>query len=92
MGSIFIFNNLDLADGLRLGLNVDYLDVTYHQFTYDIEDINVRVIKLSSKFGPSLSYNPVSKLVFDAYVKAKIPWVAGLWVDLPDIILLPRVF
>ena len=84
LGSIFIFNNLDLADGLRLGLNVDYLDITYHQFTYDIEDVNVRVIKLSSKFGPSLSYNPVSKLVLDAYVKAKIPWVAGLWVDFPD--------
>jgi hypothetical protein len=85
LGSIFIFNNLDLADGLRLGINVDYLDISYHQFDYDIEDVSVRVIKLSSKVGPSLSYNPVSKLVLDAYIKAKIPWVGGLWLDFPDV-------
>lgn len=84
LGTIFIFNNLDLADGLRLGLNVDYADITYHQFENDFEDYTARILKISSKFGPSLSYNPVSKLVFDVFVKAKIPWVGGLWVDFPD--------
>jgi hypothetical protein len=85
LGSIFMINNLALADGLRLGVNVDYIDISYHQFKYDINDLAVRFVKLSSKVGPSLSYNPVSKLVFDVYLKAKIPWVAGLWVDEPDL-------
>ena len=84
LGSIFIINNLDLADGLRLGINVDYLDISYHQFNVDIEDVSLRMVKLSSKVGPSLSYNPASKLVLDAYIKAKIPWVGGLWIDYPD--------
>jgi hypothetical protein len=78
IGSIFMLNNLDLGDGLRLGINVDYAEVTYHQFK--IEYINevgkMHMGQVSSKVGPSLSYSPVNRLVFDVFVKLKISWVA----------------
>ena len=87
LGSIFFFNSLDMADGLRLGLNVDYAEFSYNQLS-DIDenvDYALGVIKLSSKIGPTLSYSPASKLVFDAFVKAKIPWVGGLAIFLEEI-------
>ena len=80
LGSIFFFNSLDMADGLRLGINIDYAEFSYIQLTEidDNIDFALGVFKLSSKIGPTLSFSPASKLVFDAFVKAKIPWVAGL--------------
>ena len=35
LGSIFMLNNLDLGDGLRLGINVDYAEIVYLQFDFD---------------------------------------------------------
>jgi hypothetical protein len=86
LGSIFILNNLDLADGLRLGINVDYVDFTYHQFNFEdsFEELTLYLGQISSKVGPSISYNPVSKLVLDAYIKAKIPWVGGGYIAADD--------
>ena len=78
LGHIFIINKAALSDGLRLGINVDYAEFSYHHFNYEAMDITVGVLKVSSKIGPSLSYSPAEHLVFDVFVKAKIPWVAGL--------------
>ncbi len=78
IGHIFIINKAALADGLRLGINVDYAEFSYHQLSYSLADITVGVLKIASKIGPSLSYSPVEHLVFDVFVKAKIPWVAGI--------------
>lgn len=77
-GSIFMLNSLPLADGLRLGINVDYADLSYHQFSSTIDDSAIGIFKISSKVGPSISYSPVTDLVFDAYAKFKIAWVAGM--------------
>jgi len=77
LGSIFMLNSLKLADGLRLGINVDYAEFCYHQFTFNDDD-KIGVLKISSKIGPSISWSPANHLVFDAYIKAKIPWVAGM--------------
>jgi len=87
LGSIFILNNLDLGDGLRLGINVDYVTLTYHQFTYEVigDEFLLRFGEVSSKVGPSISFNPVSQLVFDVYIKAKIPWVGGGYIEADDI-------
>lgn len=78
LGSIFMINSWPLSDGLRLGINVDYAEFSYHQFSSTIDDSAIGVFKFSSKIGPSLSYNIVSDLIVDAYVKFKIPWVAGM--------------
>lgn len=78
LGSIFMINNLPLSDGLRLGVNVDYAEFSYHQLSSKIDDAAIGIFKISSKIGPSISYSPVSNLVFDAYVKFKIAWVAGM--------------
>lgn len=77
LGSIFMLNSLPLADGLRLGINVDYAQFSYHQFTAS-NDNKIGVFKVSSKIGPSISWSPANHLVFDGYVKAKIPWAAGM--------------
>ena len=80
VGQIFIINKAALSDGLRLGINIDYAEFSYHQLTEIDSDIDftLGLLKLASKIGPSLSYSPASKLVFDVFVKAKIPWVAGI--------------
>lgn len=78
LGQIFMLNSIPLSDGLRLGINVDYLEVAYHQLTAIDYDLDVVLLKVSSKIGPSLSYSPVSHLVFDLFVKAKIPWASGI--------------
>ena len=80
LGSIFFFNSLNMADGLRLGLNVDYAEISYNQLEITDPDIDftLGLLKVASKIGPTLSYSPASKLVFDLFVKAKIPWIAGI--------------
>ena len=77
LGSIFMLNSLPLSDGLRLGINVDYAEFSYHQLSSTIDDTALGVLKVASKIGPSISYSPATNLVFDAFIKAKIPWVAG---------------
>ncbi len=86
IGSIFMLNNLNLADGLRLGINVDYAEITYHKFRYedDVEYVDLYMGQVSSKVGPSLSFSPVNRLVFDGFFKLKIPWVAFGYFDAPD--------
>jgi len=86
IGSIFMLNNLDLGDGLRLGINVDYAEIAYHQFKYEdiYEEVNLHMGQVSSKVGPSLSYSPVNRLVFDVFIKLKIPWVAACYFNAPD--------
>jgi len=78
LGHIFIINKAALSDGLRIGINVDYAELSYHHLTYSDEDITLGLAKLSSKIGPSLSYSPAPNLVFDVFVKAKIPWVGAI--------------
>ena len=78
LGHIFIINKAALSDGLRIGINVDYAEISYHHLYYSDLDITLGLAKLSSKIGPSLSYSPASNLVFDVFVKAKIPWVGGI--------------
>jgi len=86
IGSIFMLNNLDLGDGLRIGINVDFAEVTYHQFKYEdtFEVVKLHMGQVSSKVGPSLSYSPVNRLVFDGFFKLKIPWVAFGYFEAPD--------
>jgi hypothetical protein len=78
LGHIFIINKAALSDGLRLGINIDYAEFSYHQLTSTDTDDILGILKLASKIGPSLSYSPAEKLVFDVFVKAKIPWVGGI--------------
>jgi len=37
-GSIYMFNFLKLADGLRLGINVDWAEITYHHVELNYND------------------------------------------------------
>lgn len=75
-GQIFILNSIPLADNLRLGINADYISFYYHYFK---ENTNKNLFfTLGSKVGPSLSYSPVEKLIFDTYIKINPVWVSSL--------------
>jgi hypothetical protein len=78
LGQIFMLNGLPLSDGLRLGINADYAEISYNQLSSTTDDSALGIFKVSSKVGPSISYSPVSDLVFDVFIKAKISWVAGM--------------
>jgi len=86
LGSIFMLNRAALSDGLRLGINVDYAEISYNQLKEPAppSTLYTGLVKLSSKIGPSLSYSPAPNLVFDVFVKAKIPWIAGIVRWYPD--------
>lgn len=76
-GSIFMLNSIKLAPGMRIGINIDYLSVNYHRFGLQEEDASENFIYIGSKVGPSFSFCPVQRLVFDAYAKINPVWVAG---------------
>jgi hypothetical protein len=78
LGHIFIINKAPLADGLRLGINVDYAEFSYNQLAGQNADFDIGIPKLASKIGPSLSYRPAPKFIIDIFFKAKMTWVAGI--------------
>jgi hypothetical protein len=74
LGSIFMLNSIPLMDGMRIGINVDYLSVAAQQFSFAGTDATSNFIFVGSKIGPSFSYSPVKRLVFDTYVKFNPAW------------------
>ncbi|MBN2523371.1 MAG: hypothetical protein JXB24_08835 [Bacteroidales bacterium] len=78
LGQMFYFNSLKMADGLRLGLNADYISFYYHGIKAEDSDDKLGHILFGSKIGPVLSYSPVDKLVFDGYVKLNPVWVSSI--------------
>jgi len=85
LGQIFYFNSLKMADGLRLGLNADYLSFYYHGIKSDEFDVKMGNILFGAKIGPCLSYSPVDKLVFDTYIKFNPVWVSSLILSEEDL-------
>ncbi|MCP4312258.1 MAG: hypothetical protein GY790_13415 [Bacteroidetes bacterium] len=83
LGHIFMLNRIQLSDGLRIGINADYAEFSYHELTNKSEDLALGLFKISSKIGPTISYSPVTDLVFDVFIKVKIPWI-GVVADVPD--------
>jgi hypothetical protein len=79
-GSIYILNGIKIADGMRLGINVDYLSMTYHLLRETDRNYGYHFMYLGSKVGPSFSYSPTDRLVLNAYFKLNPVWVAGsMW-------------
>jgi len=75
IGHIFIIDQ-PLAEGLRMGVNVDYLAFYYHKIIN--RDVRSGHVLFGSKVGPCLSYSPVDKLVFDIYGKFNPVWISTL--------------
>ena len=87
VGNIFILNSLKLAPGMRLGINVDYLSINFHRFhSSETNSGSDNMVFLGSKIGPSFSYCPVQRLVFDAYIKFNPVWVSGDVNSRPEVI------
>lgn len=79
IGTIFMLNSIPMPDKMVLGIDVDYLSFYWNQFTYHENGIetDIGTMRFDSKVGPSFTYNPVSKLTFDVYVKADLSWVTA---------------
>lgn len=77
LGSIFMLNGIKLADGMRIGINVDYMSLQLHQFKINDGDSKFTTFCFGSKIGPSFTYSPVDKLEFDAVIKFNPVWVAS---------------
>jgi hypothetical protein len=76
MGNIFMLNGIKLMDGMRLGINVDYLTLNYNRFKSNDQDFKFTHFYWGAKVGPSFTYSPVDKLEFDAYVKYNVVWLS----------------
>lgn len=74
-GSIYMLNGIKLANGMRIGINVDYLSLGINRFSFE-ENFTNNLVFFGSKIGPSFSYSPVNHLVFDTYVKFNPVWAA----------------
>ena len=77
VGNIFMLNGIKLSPGMRLGINIDYLSVNYHRFSNEAVTFKENIVFVGSKIGPSFSYSPVDRLVFDAFFKFNPVWVAA---------------
>lgn len=80
LGSIFYINRLKIADGVRLGINADYISITAQVFDLS-DEVNLANVFIGSKVGLAFSYNPVSTLVIDAIAKLNPVWGAGIGVQ-----------
>jgi hypothetical protein len=76
MGNIFMLNGLKLADGMRIGINVDYLCLSYNRFKSKDMQEKFTFFFWGAKFGPSFSYSPVDKISFDTYIKFNPVWLS----------------
>ena len=83
LGSIFMINSIPMPEGLGIGINADYADISTIFLTDPQYDETSMMFKLAVKVGPSLSYNPVGDLVLDAFFKIQIPAI-GLATELGE--------
>jgi hypothetical protein len=77
VGHIYMLNKIKIANGMRIGINVDFLSLDYHRFSVKSAKYSSNFVYVGSKIGPSFSYSPVKRLVFDTYFKFNPVWVAG---------------
>lgn len=82
LGSLFMINRMKIMEGMRLGINIDYLSVSSQFLTTN--DINYYNLFIGSKIGPSLSFSPVKSLCFDVFAKLNPIWAAGVGFDNGD--------
>jgi len=76
MGNIFMLNSLDFADGMRFGINADYLSIYNANFKDRDTKYKTNTFFFGSKVGPSFTYSPVDNLELDVFAKLHPVWVA----------------
>jgi len=80
LGSIFFLNSIDFNDQMRIGINADYLNVSWATFQTEMDGVDGKykntTLFLGSKVGPSFTYSPVDKMFIDVYAKAHIVYFA----------------
>ncbi|MBC8320539.1 MAG: hypothetical protein H8E34_07445 [Bacteroidetes bacterium] len=78
IGTIFILNGINLGDGLRLGINVDFISLKSQVFNLQGSE-NLYNFFVGSKIGPSLTYSPARAVSFDVFAKLNPVWVGAIY-------------
>ena len=73
-GKFFYFNGLNFPDGLKLGINADWVSFKWHLINVKEYDQKLNNMLFGSKVGPVFSYSPVDGMAIDAYTKFNIEW------------------
>lgn len=79
-GSIFLIQSLPQAENSSFGINVDYLYANYNNFHVGEgdESMDLGIVRVGSKIGPSFTYSPHQEMAFDLYVKADFAWATAV--------------
>lgn len=78
IGTIYTFNQIPIARGVRFGINVDYLSLKAQVFNLPGTE-NIYNLFVGSKVGPSITLMPEKGLSFDIYAKLNPVWVGGIY-------------
>ena len=77
IGSLFMLNSIELASDMCLGINADYLTLTYNQFRWDYDEGSYYLSGqgyVTSNIGPMYTYSPADNFFIDVYAKSNIAW------------------
>lgn len=79
VGSIFMLKGILNSENMSIGINADYLYLTYGNFSWSDHghDQNRGSMRIGSKIGPSFTYSPINKMAIDVYAKADFAWAAA---------------
>ena len=83
VGTIFPLNGIDIADNMRLGINVDWLALKVQSFNLNGSN-NLLNGMVASKVGIAFSYGLSRAIIFDAYGKVSPVWAGAVFMNHAD--------
>ncbi len=80
VGTIFPLNGIDIADNMRLGINIDWLSIKGQVFKLNGSN-NLYNAMVASKAGISFSYGLSRAVIFDVYGKVIPVWAGAVYMN-----------
>lgn len=78
IGKIYMLNGINIGDGMRLGINADFVSLKTHIFALEGGD-NIYSGFAGSKIGPSFTYSINKAIAFDIFAKINPVWAAAVY-------------
>lgn len=78
VGTIYPLNGINIADNLRLGINIDWLSIKAQVFNLEGSQ-NLYNGFAATKGGLALSYGLSKAIIFDVYGKVSMVWAGGIY-------------
>ena len=77
-GTIFMLPGISPSRDVTFGIDADYLSATWHYFKNSVSALDLHFLKLSSKIGPSVTFDVSDEMAIDLFAKADIGWATGV--------------